>query len=364
MILKIIRSQDGTGTLSYLIIDETYKTAAVIDPNLEDVNKIVSLADESGVKITHILDTHTHADHFSGAKKLKNICNAQIYMHEQTKNKLDVLKNASKFGVEDILNYNANIGVDVFVSDGDIISVGETKIRVFYTPGHTDNHITFLAEDALFTGDLLLIGQVGRSDLPGGNVSDQYDSIFNKIIILPGKTKIYPGHDYKENEFSYLEDELVRNPFLEKRTREEYIKLVNDYFPPFTETSGERGKVTLQCGTRRVEQSSGKFRTMSASELYEMLKSGKELFLLDVREPEELFAGKIDGVVNIPIRNLPDKLNILPDKSQDIVCICASGNRSLEAAHFLSTRGFSNILNLEGGTYNWFKNGFKAGVYE
>ncbi|MFO7448346.1 MAG: MBL fold metallo-hydrolase [Ignavibacteriaceae bacterium] len=360
MEIKQIRSTDGTGTLSYLLIDEKSKTAAVIDPNLEDVNRISLTADEYGVKITHILDTHTHADHFTGAEKLKEIYNASIYMHEQTKNKLEVLKNAKKFGVEDILNHNANIKVDVYVNDGDVITAGDIKIKVLHTPGHTDNHIAFLAEDALFTGDLLLIGQAGRSDLPGGNTSDQYDSIFNKVVNLPADTKIYPGHDYEDNEFAYLEDELSANPFLQKRSKEEYIEFVKDFFPPFAESTGENGKATLQCGTKRVAQPSEGFKPVTAVWLYENISKGKDLFLLDVRESFELLMGKVDGVTNIPIGELPKRLNELPDKNKEIVCICASGNRSFEAAHFLSSKGYKNIYNLEGGTYGWLQYGFEV----
>jgi glyoxylase-like metal-dependent hydrolase (beta-lactamase superfamily II)/rhodanese-related sulfurtransferase len=358
MIIKQIRSTDGTGTLSYLLADENTKIAAVIDPNREDVSRILYAADEAGVKITHILDTHTHADHYTGAALIREEIGAKLYMHEKTKNKLELLKNAAKFGVEDILNYNANIAVDVYVNDGDFLKLGNTEIKVMHTPGHTDNHIAFRAGDALFTGDLLLIGQAGRSDLPGGNTSDQYDSLFYKVLELPGETKIYPGHDYEENEFAYLKDELVNNPFLKERTKEEYIEFVKDFFPPFADAESEGGKVILQCGTKRISQTDEGYKSISPKQLNSMIKERNDLFLLDVRQPFELQMGKVEGVVNIPVSLLPMELNKLP-KSGAIVCICASGSRSSEAAHFLTKQGYRNVYNLEGGTFTYLSSGLR-----
>jgi len=353
MQIKQIRSVDGTGTLSYLLIDETESTAAVVDPNQEDVTKILYTADEAGVKITHILDTHTHADHYTGAGLLREETGAKYYMHEQTKNKQGAVEEAVKFGVADIVKFNAGVSVDEYVNDREIIKLGSTEIKVMHTPGHTNNHVAFYAGDALFTGDLLLIGQAGRSDLPGGNTSDQYDSLFYKVLELPGETKIYPGHDYDDNEFAYLKDEIANNPFLKERTKQEYIEFVKDFFPPFADSEGEGKKVILQCGTKRVSHAVSEYTDITAIQLQNMIQKRNDLFLLDVRESFELAMGKIDGVVNIPISNLPAQLNMLPGKTDAIVCICASGGRSSEAAHFLARQGYTNVYNLVGGTFTY-----------
>lgn len=353
MTITQIRSTDGTGTLSYIVSDEVNKVAVLIDPNKEDIKNIQVCAAEQGVKITHIVDTHTHADHFSGAEEIKKLYDAEIFMHEETKNKWKVLENAAKFGIEDILRANAKIKVDHYVKDGDIISAGNIKLKVLHTPGHTDNHIALLIDDSLFTGDLLLIGQAGRSDLPGGNTEDQYESIYKKIIALPGETKIYPGHDYEENEFAYLQNELKTNPFLQLNSKEEYIEFVKDFFPPFAESSSEGGKMILQCGTKRITTEDEGIKNISADELSDIINQNN-IFLLDVREEFELMMGKVPGVYNIPVGQLPRRLNEIPeDKSRKIVTICASGNRSYEAAHFLHKKGYKYLYNLEGGTYGW-----------
>ncbi len=358
MILKQIRSTDDTGTLSYLIIDEDSLNAVIVDPNIQDVQLILDTAHQAYARITHVIDTHTHADHVSAAGELRRLTGAQLVMHENTRNKWKIVDQGDKFGIGDILRKNAAFEVDRFVNDGDEIAIGGLKIRVLFTPGHTDNHISLLLEDNVFTGDLLLIGQAGRSDLPGGNPREQYNSLFNKILKLPVSTKIHPGHDYEGQTFSYLHEEQKSNPFLQPRTEDEYVKFVADFFPPVAD-AGETGKVTLQCGTKRVPTKGEGIRGIASAELAEMMKNNASMFLLDVREPFELLAfGAIPGVINISINEIAGRLDDLPaDKAHPIAVICQSGNRSYEVAHVLVKRGYSNIHNLEGGTSGWIKSG-------
>ncbi len=362
MIVRQIRSTDGTGTLSYLVAHSGTSSCAVIDPNIEDVERIRKEAAELGARITHVIDTHTHADHVSGAEELKKSEGSEVIMHEKTKDKWKIVDQGDKFGIGDILRANAKIPIDRYVEDNDTIAIGPLNLKVLHTPGHTDNHIALQVEQCLFTGDLLLIGQAGRSDLPGGNPEEQYESLKNKVLPLPDATKIYPGHDYEENEFSYLGDERKNNPFLKVRSREAYREFVKEFFPPFAEATEAGGKMTLQCGTARVAQRSDTFLNTIARDLAKLLQSGSKPFLLDVREPAELMTtGAIEGVFNIPLGILPKRTNELPkDKSTQIVCICASGSRSFEAAHYLHQQGFRNVVSLEGGTLGWIREGYSV----
>ncbi|MBI2427588.1 MAG: MBL fold metallo-hydrolase [Ignavibacteriales bacterium] len=359
MHLHQLRSQDGTETLSYICVDEQTHNAVIIDPNKEDLNTITLFLKEQRAVLSQIIETHTHVDHISAANELKNIYPAQLIMHEKTKNKWRVIDEAEKFGIADTLRENAKLEIDRFVNDGETLAVDSMKFTFLHTPGHTDNHIAILIDDNIFTGDLLLIGQAGRSDLPGGNAEEQYESLTKKILTLPDATKIWPGHDYEENTFAYLRDEKKTNPFLQQPSKEAYRKFVADFFPPLAESIAG-GKMTIQCGVQRVATNSEPFRSLSPDDLESLIKAQPNIFLLDVREPFELTAfGKIPGVVNISTRQLTSRLNELPqDKSTHIVCICQSGSRSYEVAHFLATRaGYSHVYNLEDGTSGWAYDG-------
>ena len=358
MIFRQIRSNDGTGTLSYLLADATTRRGVLIDPNLSDLQKIAYILEEERVELVHVIDTHTHADHVSAAGELKKTYGATLIMHEETKNKWKVVDQGDKFGIGDILRKNAAFEVDRYVQEGDVIEVDEAKITVLFTPGHTDNHISLTAHDMLFTGDLLLIGQAGRSDLPGGNTEDQYESLTKKILVLPEATKIFPGHDYEDNTFSYLREEKTANPFLKPRSRGEYNAFVADFFPPLAENV-EGGAMTLQCGAKRVSSHNEKFGDILPDELERMLSADPSVTLLDVREPFELTAfGAIPGVVNVPGRELVTRLGEFQGhKSKPMVIVCQTGNRSYEVAHYLKRVGFTNVYNLSGGTSGWMQSG-------
>ena len=358
MIFRQIRSIDGTGTLSYLLADSATGRAVLIDPNLSDLETLVSTLVEEGVDLVHVIDTHTHADHVSAAGELKKLFGATLIMHEETKNKWKVVDQGDKFGIGDILRKNAALDVDRYVRDGDVIGLDDLKITVLATPGHTDNHIALLVADMLFTGDLLLIGQAGRSDLPGGNAQAQYESLTKKVLVLPDQTKIYPGHDYEENTFSYLKEEKRTNPFLKPRTKDEYISFVADFFPPLAE-SLEGGAMSLQCGAKRVSDRHEKFQDIGPQELERMMSSNPSLTVLDVREPFELVAfGAIPGVVNVPGGQLVGRLQEFAEHlTKPLVIVCQSGNRSYEVAHYLAKAGFTNVYNLSGGTSAWMQSG-------
>ena len=361
MKVQQIRSTDGTGTLSYLVSDEQTKEGILIDPNVEDLKEVGEVIKNAGVKLVHVLDTHTHVDHVSASAELRKFYGSTTVMHENTKRKGErEIQESDKIGVGETVRQNIGMSVDRYVQDGDTVRIGSLAARVLFTPGHTDNHIAILVEDALFTGDLLLIGQAGRSDLPGGNAEQQYDSLFHTILPLPDATKMYPGHDYQNLEFAYLGDEKKNNPFLQRRTKAEYVEFVSEFFPPLSEAASSGNKMTLQCGVARVPQSSESLPAVSPQELANLLKQANKPLLLDVREPFELMQmGAVDGVINIPIGELPHRLDELPsDKNASVVAICASGSRSTEAGYLLQRNGYKGVKNLKGGTIAWIKSGF------
>ena len=359
MTISQLRSTDGTGTLTYLLVDEATHKGAIIDPNLSDVDRIAAAIMSQNVTLQWIIDTHTHVDHVSGAQELRERFGAQTVMHEKTKDKWKIVEQGDKFGIGETLRKNAAITIDRYVNGGDTIALGETTIDVIYTPGHTDNHLTLHVGEALFVGDLLLAGQAGRSDLPGGSAGEQYDSIVTKILAFPDTTKIFPGHDYDNNTFVMLGNEKKTNPFLQLHSREEYIAFVKDFFPPIAEV-GPGGHATLQCGTARVVQPGAAFKSITVSALAGKIRNHEPLVLIDVREPEELRdGGAIAGAKNISVRQIAQRKDELPaDKSATLIMICRSGARSSEASNFVSTQcGYKNVFNLEGGMLAWTKDG-------
>ncbi len=360
MLIRQIRSVDGTGALSYVIVSEKEHLGVVVDPNIEDLERIEKLVGDLNLRITHIVDTHTHADHISAAAALRQKTGALTVMHSRTAHKGETIGEGERFGIGHILRANAGFPVDHFVQDGDTLTIGSVHLRVLFTPGHTDNHISLLVEENVFTGDLLLIGQAGRSDLPGGNPEEQYDSIFGRILPLGDRTRMYPGHDYSGSEYSSLGDEKRTNPFLQPRTKQEFIRFVRDFFPPLADAIADGEKVTLQCGVQRVVRPGETIQSITAQDLSMLKRDGRTPFMLDVREPVELHVrGAIEGVHNVPIGSLKARKADLPENKETlIVCVCQSGSRSREAVHHLQREGYTNVMNLVGGTDSWQNAGF------
>lgn len=354
-----LRSTDGTGTLTHIISDDLSRHAAIIDPNREDMELIIKTIKDQRMILDYVIDTHTHVDHISAAGEIKKEFNSKTVMHENTKNKWKIVNEGDKFGIGDILRTNAKNEIDLFVHDDDTLSLGNSKIKILFTPGHTDNHISVLADGNIFTGDLLLIGQAGRSDLPGGNAEQQYESLTTKILTLPDSTKIYPGHDYEDNEFALLGNEKRSNPFLRHKTKDDFVAFVNEFFPPVAD-SAVGGKMILQCGTKRIATTIDEFIDISPDELETMSNKNSSLFILDVREQNELMMiGHIPNIVNIPSWQVSKRMSELPEKSREIVVVCQTGGRSVEISHLLVKNGFQKVYNLESGTMGWMMGGKK-----
>jgi glyoxylase-like metal-dependent hydrolase (beta-lactamase superfamily II) len=165
----------SSGCLSYILGCATDKVSVVIDPELDKAADYVGVADFFKSKLLYAIDTHTHADHNSACKLMRERYGVQVVMHRAADAPY----------------------VDVKVDDGDEIKFGQCSLRVFYTPGHTQDAMCLLFDDRIFTGDTLLIGGCGRTDLPGGSAENQWDSL-RRLEGLSNEIRLYPGHDYRE----------------------------------------------------------------------------------------------------------------------------------------------------------------------
>lgn len=208
MALKLDRMVLGyIGTNVYFICNEENDKVIVVDPadNGEEIYKAVT---NSGLSIVAILLTHGHYDHILGVEKLRKLSGAKVYASIEEKS---VLKNANN-------NLTGEIGkafsleADVYLKDFEEVDIDGIKFKCIITPGHTKGSCCYYFEndDILISGDTLFEGSVGRTDLPTGSMSSIVRSIKEKLIVLPEKTRVYPGH----GGFTTIEEEKKYNPFI------------------------------------------------------------------------------------------------------------------------------------------------------
>ena len=199
-----------TSTYTYLIASTKGREALIIDPVLENVDKYVALLNELDLKLVKVIDTHIHADHITGASKLKDQTKCTTIMGDQTPAE----------------------AVEIKVKDGEIIKLDQLKIKALHTPGHTSDSFSFLMNNYLFSGDTLLINGTGRTDFQNGSAKDAYNSIFNRLLKLPEETLLYPAHDYNGKKFSSIGNEKKFNPRLQVDNQNEYVEIMNNLHLP------------------------------------------------------------------------------------------------------------------------------------
>ena len=195
-----------SSTYTYLIASAKGREAVIIDPVIENVESYIKLLQELDLKLVKVIDTHIHADHVTGASKLKQATNCYTLMGEHT----------------------PADAVEIKVKDDEIIKIDQIEIKAMYTPGHTSDSYSFLMDNYLFSGDTLLINGTGRTDFQNGSSKDAYNSIFNRLLKLPEDTILYPGHDYNGKKSSTIGNERKFNPRLQVKNVDEYVELMSN----------------------------------------------------------------------------------------------------------------------------------------
>lgn len=190
----------------YILGCKNTSEAVVIDPGDEADRILMDLA-ESNLKVKYIINTHGHFDHVGANARMKKATGAKLMIHRDDETMLkDLSKAAASFG----LRAENSPGADVYLADGDEISFGNITLTVIHTPGHSRGGICLHTPGALFSGDTLFAGSIGRTDLPGGDYDTLIRSIKTRILGLDGQTIVYPGHG---PETSIVQEERM-NPFL------------------------------------------------------------------------------------------------------------------------------------------------------
>ena len=195
-----------SSTYTYLIASAKGREAIIIDPVLENVDEYIIHLKELDLKLVKVIDTHIHADHITGASKLKINTNCTTIMGENSPAET----------------------VDIKLKDDGIIGIDQLKIRAMFTPGHTSDSYSFLMNNYLFSGDTLLINGTGRTDFQNGSSKDAYYSLFHKLLKLPEETILYPGHDYNGKKSSTIGKEKEYNPRLQVENVDQYIEIMSN----------------------------------------------------------------------------------------------------------------------------------------
>lgn len=198
----------SSGCLSYMVGCKKEQVCLVIDPEIDKTDEYLGLAESLSFRLLYAIDSHTHADHNSACKILREKAGSDTVMHEASEAPY----------------------VDRRVSDEEIIQCGSIIIKVLHTPGHTEDSTCLLLDEVLFTGDTLLIGGCGRTDLPGGDPEKQYESL-RRLAALDDGIRVFPAHDYR-TVFSTIGEEKKTNPRILVPTKEQFVQFMSLRKPP------------------------------------------------------------------------------------------------------------------------------------
>jgi glyoxylase-like metal-dependent hydrolase (beta-lactamase superfamily II)/rhodanese-related sulfurtransferase len=329
------------GCQSYLLGCPESCAAVLIDPEISLIDRYAALAARDGLRIHYLIDTHTHADHFSATQQLSRQLDVPVAMHRTS---------PAPF-------------VNLRLDDGEMLLVGKHRVQVLHTPGHTRDSMCLRVEDRLFTGDTLLIGATGRTDLPSGDPDALHDSLFNHVLRLDPELMVHPAHEYKGRSHSTIGQELAGNPRLQIRDRVAFSAMMSNlnlsmptHVTEALRTNMSGGKTVAQM----LAEAAAAVPFMSLAELKARVEAAAdELVVLDVRERDTYEEGHIAGAKLLPRGQLELRVNQdLPDPTRRIVVCCEFGRISTLATATLREMGFQRAVALDGGMKAWREAGY------
>ncbi|HUO64392.1 MAG TPA: rhodanese-like domain-containing protein [Terriglobales bacterium] len=310
------------GCLAYLVVDEASHTALAIDPRLDQVDRFLETLIARDLRLAFALDTHTHADHLSGVRKLAERTGATVLAHTASK-----LRSPARR-----------------IEGGGSVQLGTKAVRVLDAPGHTPDSLAVLVDGHLFTGDALFSGGAGRTDFMGGSASDLFDT-FRAFEALPDETVVHPGHDYVGRAATTIGEEKAQNPLLRERDRDTFVSRLAVTAPPPANMAA-----ILRHNLGEVDAP-----TIAPRDLQALREQGATPFLLDVRSPIEFEGERIEEARLLPLGELDTRLDEIPEHGETVV-VCRTGVRATIAAETLARAGRRARV-LEGGMNAWRRAG-------
>jgi glyoxylase-like metal-dependent hydrolase (beta-lactamase superfamily II)/rhodanese-related sulfurtransferase len=337
----IFESVSSGGCRSYLVGCEDTCAAVLIDPELSQIDRYKALAARHGLRFRYLVDTHTHADHFSATRQLAGQLDTPVVMHRAS---------PAPF-------------VDLRLEGGDLLVIGRLRLQSLYTPGHTNDSMCLSVEDRVFTGDTLLIGATGRTDLPSGDAGALYESLFHGVLKLAPELKVFPAHEYKGRTHSTIAQELAENPRLQKTERGAFVDMMHSlnltmptHVTEALRTNMSGGKTVAQM----LSDAAASVPFMSMAQLRANIENGREdMVVLDVRERDAYESGHVPGAFHLPRGQLELRVNEeLKDPTRRILVCCEFGRISTLATATLRSMGYSGAVALDGGIKAWREAGY------
>lgn len=371
----------ATSTLTYVVFDPTSRDAVIIDPVLDydpvasrtstsSVDRVAAFVDARGLQVHYVLETHAHADHLTGARWLRARFGAKVAIGERIRDA------QARFRELLDLTHLATDGrqFDRLLADGERVCAGTLTIETLATPGHTPVCVTYRIEDALFTGDALLMHDygTGRTDFPDGSAAALYASV-SRLYAFPDATRVFPGHDYQPGGRAVAWETTIErskrdNPQLQAgTTRDQFVALRTErdreLAPP--RLLYPSVQINLDGGWLPAAHANGRrYLTVPITEANHtaipdvepvfVASHREKLALVDVREPTEFSGelGHVPGARLVPLAELSTAARTW-DPDGEIVLVCRSGQRSERAGAELARRGFRHLYNLRGGMLAW-----------
>ena len=345
-------STPGLGCYSYAIGCPLEGVMAVVDPR-RDIDVYLRAAEEKGMRITHIFDTHVHADHVSGAQELRASTNADIYIHESAPVKYEAKK----------------------LKHGDEFKFGYAVIRTLHTPGHTPNSVSFLVTDLarspepemILTGDLLFVGDVGRPDLPGKEILDEqvenlYNSLYKTLGALPDYLEVYPSHGQgslcgqgmSAKPFTTLGYERLANPMLKHPDFAGFRSAILSRFPMRPQSFSGIIAANMNGAALLPKRDITEY-ALSADKTDEFCKAGA--IILDLRDVSSYGAAHIPGSINVDFHGGPalNWIGVAVPHGMPLVLILSQDNSFEKMCVELQRIGYDTIK-------GWLKNGIQTWI--